>query len=120
MKRILIVEDNPDVAEVFAQLLDILGYEVSIAGDVPQGLRLAASFSPVLVLCDLGLPGEEGGGLAFARACKRDLALQDIKLVAVSGRSTAEDRREALEAGFEDLLTKPIDLATLQAVCEAA
>jgi CheY-like chemotaxis protein len=120
MKRILIVEDNPDVAEVFAVLLDILGHEVSIAHDVPEGLRLAASVSPALVLCDLGLPGKDGGGLAFARACKRDAALKDIKLVAVSGRSAPEDRRAALEAGFQDLLTKPVDFATLQAVCEAA
>jgi CheY-like chemotaxis protein len=120
MKRILIVEDNPDVAEVFAVLLDILGHEVSIAHDVPEGLRLAASVSPALVLCDLGLPGKDGGGLAFARACKRDAALKDMKLVAVSGRSAPEDRRAALEAGFQDLLTKPVDFATLQVVCEAA
>ncbi|MDB5802066.1 MAG: multi-sensor hybrid histidine kinase [Rhodocyclales bacterium] len=117
MKRILIVEDNQDVAEIFAQLIEILGYESAIAHDVSQGLSLASSWKPQLVLCDLGLPGD---GLEFARACKRDAALKDIRLLAVSGRSRPEDKRAALEAGFDDLLGKPIEFATLQAVCELA
>lgn len=120
MKRILIVEDNPDIAEIFAQLIEILGFEPSIAPDVKQGLLLAASVRPRLVLCDLGLPGEGGGGLGFARACKSDDSLKDIKLIAVSGRSAPADREAALAAGFADLLTKPVDFATLKAVCELA
>jgi CheY-like chemotaxis protein len=117
MKRILIVDDDPDVAEVFAQLVEILGYESNIADDVPRGLNLAKSWQPVLVLCDLGLPGD---GLNFARRCVLDENLKSIKLIAVSGRSSPEDRKRALAAGFDDLLCKPVDFATLQAVCELA
>jgi two-component system OmpR family response regulator len=117
MKRILVVEDNEDVAEVFAQLIDMLGYQSATAPDVEQGLRLTSSWKPQLVLCDLGLPGD---GLEFARACKRDPELKDIKLIAVSGRNGAEDKKAALAAGFDDLLGKPVEFATLQAICELA
>lgn len=120
MKRILIVEDNTDVAEVFAQLIELLGHESLVAGDVNGALEVARSTPPALVLCDLGLPGEGGGGLGFARACKADHALKDIRLLAVTGSSSPEDRQAALEAGFADLLVKPVDISTLQAVCEAA
>jgi CheY-like chemotaxis protein len=115
MKRILIIEDNQDVAEIFAQLVDILGYQSAIANDVEDGLRQTTSWLPQLVLCDLGLPGN---GLEFARACKRDSALQGIKLIAISGRNQVEDKQAALDAGFDDLLGKPVEFATLQAICE--
>jgi CheY-like chemotaxis protein len=117
MKRILIIDDNQDVADIFAQLVDILGYQSEIAHDVPEGLSLALSWKPQLVLCDLGLPGD---GLEFARACKRDAVLKDIKLIAVSGYSAAKDKQAALDAGFDDLLAKPVEFATLQAICELA
>jgi CheY-like chemotaxis protein len=117
MKRILIIEDNQDVAEVFAQLVDILGYQADIAHDVAPGLSLTSSWKPQLVLCDLGLPGD---GLEFARACKRDPELKDIKLIAVSGYSGITDKQAALAAGFDDLLGKPVEFATLQAICELA
>jgi CheY-like chemotaxis protein len=117
MKRILIIEDNADVADIFAQIIEISGHQPAIARDVPEGLNVAATWQPQLVLCDLGLPGD---GLNFARACKKDPLLRTIKLLAVSGRSRPEDRQAAIEAGFDDLLGKPVDFATLQAVCEAA
>ncbi len=117
MKRILIIEDNQDVAEIFAQLVDILGYQSAIASDVADGLRQTASWLPQLVLCYIGLSGY---GVEFARACTSDPALQVIKLIAISGRNRVEDKQAALDAGFDDLLGKPVEFATLQAICELA
>lgn len=115
--RILIVDDHPDVAEIFAHLVEMMGHEAKVAADVGPGLVLAREWRPRLVLCDLGLPGD---GLEFARACKRDDALKDIRLIAVSGFTSNEHKARAKEAGFEDLLGKPVDFASLQAICEAA
>ncbi|MDB5813571.1 MAG: sensor hybrid histidine kinase [Rhodocyclales bacterium] len=117
MSRILIVEDNEDVADVFAELVEMLGHRSAIAHDVERGLALAASWKPDLVLCDLGLPGD---GLEFARACKLSAALRDIRLVAMSGRDRPEDREAALDAGFDKLIGKPVDFATLKTICAAA
>ncbi|MEC5387891.1 response regulator [Uliginosibacterium sp. H3] len=116
MNRILIVEDNQDVAEVFAQLVEIIGHETKIAADVEPALALTREWLPAMVLCDLGLPGD---GLEFARACKREEALRSIRLIAVSGFTSDEHTRRAHAAGFDDLLCKPLDFSTLQRICEA-
>jgi CheY-like chemotaxis protein len=67
-----------------------------------------------VVLCDLALPGALDGH-GFARACRADPALRELRLVAVSGRCRAEDRRRALESGFDELIGKPIELASIHA-----
>jgi len=106
--RILIVEDNPELAAVLAELLRIEGYDdVRIAPDGTSGLVQVRSSVPDAVLCDLGLPGQING-LEFALRCRADPALQSIYLVAISGFGEAEDRQRALDAGFNELLAKPI------------
>ena len=106
--RILIVEDNPDVADVLAELLRIEGYDdVRVAADGPSGLAEVRSRVPDTVLCDVGLPGQIDG-LEFARRCRTDPALQSAYLVAISGFGGADDRQRALDAGFNELLAKPI------------
>jgi CheY-like chemotaxis protein len=69
---------------------------------------------PHLVLCDLTLPGALDGH-GFARACRADAALRGLRLVAVSGYCRAEDRRRATESGFDELIAKPIALASIHA-----
>jgi CheY-like chemotaxis protein len=110
--RILIVEDSRDAAESLRTLLDLLGYEVAVAATGPDGVAAARAGHPDVVLCDIGLPGLDGYGVA--RELRTDPATVDLLLIAVTGYGRDEDRRRALEAGFDHHLTKPVDPEALQ------
>jgi CheY-like chemotaxis protein len=111
--RILVIDDNHDVASMLAELLRIDGHDdVVIANDGTAALASMHASSPDLVLCDLGLPGGMDGE-ELARACRKDPRFQGLPLVAISGRGGEEDRERAIEAGFDDLLPKPVRFETL-------
>jgi PAS domain S-box-containing protein len=117
-RRVLVVEDNADAAETLRIMLDISGHEVEVAFDGNDGLARARAFRPDVVLCDLGLPGLDG--FEVARAVRSDPRLAGTVLVAVSGYALPEDRRRALEAGFDRHLAKPVALADIEhALAEA-
>jgi PAS domain S-box-containing protein len=105
--RVLVVEDNHDVAESLAQVVELLGHDVEIARDGPAALAKAHESPPDIVLCDIGLPGMSG--FDVARAFRADPELRRVRLVAVTGYAQPEDRREAAEAGFERHVAKPAD-----------
>jgi two-component system CheB/CheR fusion protein len=113
-KRILIVDDNVDGARMLARLLRSSGHAVDVAYDGPSALEAAQSRAPDVVLLDIGLPGMDG--YEVARRLRRLDGLDRTLLVAVTGYGQAEDRRRALDVGFDDHLVKPIspdDLAPL-------
>jgi PAS domain S-box-containing protein len=117
--RILLVEDHTDSAEALAYLLRSLGYEVALARSVAEGLaRADAGFD--LLVSDLGLP--DGSGVDLVRELRRRQAAapepQPLRAIALSGYGMASDVRRSHEAGFQAHLTKPVDLANLQAVIE--
>lgn len=113
--RILVVDDNVDVATMLAELLKLDGYDdVAIAQDGGEALASIRASRPDFVLCDLVLPGELDG-YALARACRSEPQLQDLRIVAMSGYGGDDDRLRALEAGFDDLLVKPVRFDTLSA-----
>ncbi len=116
-RRILLIEDDPHVAETLAELLELEGFRMSVAYDAETGLAEAAAL-PDLVLCDLTLAGALDGH-GFARACRADPVLGGLRLIAVSGYCSAQDRRDAIAAGFDDLIAKPVDLARIHAACGA-
>ena len=107
--RILVVEDNAENMELMVYLLQSAGYAVSTATDGAAGLEAARREHPGLVLCDMRMPVLDG--LEVARRLKGDPALRDIRLVAVTASASGADRNEALAAGFDDFITKPIDPA---------
>jgi PAS domain S-box-containing protein len=109
--RILVVEDNRDTAESLKLVLGLAGHDVVIACTGPEGVATAQEVRPDVLLCDLGLPGLDGFGVA--RALRQDPALGSMRLVALSGYGQPEDKAEALAAGFECHLTKPIDPSEL-------
>jgi PAS domain S-box-containing protein len=115
-RRILIVEDNADAGQMLRELLELSGHEVTVVRSGRDALDALAHHGANVVLCDLGLPGMSGYDLA--RAIRKDPALTEIPLVAVSGYGQPEDRRRAAEAGFDDHLTKPVDLAALAGVLD--
>jgi len=113
-RRVLVVEDNPDAADTLRMVLEMGDQVVEVAHDGCEGLACARRFHPDLVLCDLGLPGMDG--YAFARAIRADPALASTCLVAVSGYALPEDRRKALEAGFDRHLAKPVPIDQIDEV----
>jgi signal transduction histidine kinase/CheY-like chemotaxis protein len=115
-RRILVVDDNRDVADVLGQLLRKRGHQVKVAYDGLSALTEADSFRPTLALLDIGLPGIDGYELA--RRFKRRTALHNVKLVAVTGYGQSDDRKRAAQAGFASHIVKPIDFDRLLGIIE--
>lgn len=115
--RLLLVDDDLHVAETLAELLELEGFCVRVAHDAYTGLQEARREPIDLVLCDLKLHGGMDG-CGFAQACRLDPDLRDLLLIAVSGYDRPEDRRRAQEAGFDSLVSKPVDLARLHAAID--
>jgi CheY-like chemotaxis protein len=120
-RRILVVEDNADAREMLRIVLELAGHEVHEAVDGPSGLATALGLRPDIVLVDIGLPGFDG--LEMARRVRHEVGAA-IHLIALTGYGQPDDRRLALEAGFDAHLVKPVDppalLAAIRAVFSAA
>ena len=108
--RVLIVDDNEDVVEVLAMALQTAGFETESAFDGPAALRLARSFFPHVALLDIGLPVMDGYELAGKLRCDYGPSL---RLVAITGYGEESDRARSFEAGFDEHLTKPVDVRKL-------
>jgi CheY-like chemotaxis protein len=108
-----VIEDNVDAAESLGLLLELIGHPAEVALDGAAGLAAARRLPPDIVLCDIGLPGALDG-YAVARAFRADPDLRAAFLIALTGYGREEDRRRALEAGFDTHLTKPADLDDLR------
>jgi CheY-like chemotaxis protein len=109
------VEDNEDVADGVAELLRLQGVSVRVAYDGPSAIKSALDAVPDVILCDLGLPGGMDG-FAVARACRAENSLRNVRLVATSGYSSAEDHASAATAGFDSLMIKPLTEESLYAL----
>ncbi|HUY36205.1 MAG TPA: ATP-binding protein [Pirellulales bacterium] len=110
--RILVVEDNRDSADSLRMLLQLHGHEVTVAYSGPEGVSTAEQWRPDVVLCDIGLPGLDGYGVA-GRIRQNPLMAQ-ARLIAVTGYGRDEDRRRSDEAGFNHHMVKPVDPAALE------
>lgn len=109
-QTILVIEDNEQNLYLVTFILEKNGYEVVSARDGREGVRLAGDLIPALILLDIQLP--EMDGYAVARALRRNVALADVPIVAVTSYAMVGDRERALEAGCTDYLEKPINPAT--------
>ena len=119
LRRCLVIEDHEDAAESLALLLTLVGHQAEVAFDAGEGLEKARRSRPEVVLCDIGLPGALDG-YAVARALRADPELRAVYLIALTGYGQEEDRRRALEAGFDAHLTKPADLDALRRLLASA
>jgi CheY-like chemotaxis protein len=104
---VLVIEDNADAAAALGSALSLMGHEVRAVGDGESGIQVARAFAPEVVICDLGLPGMTG--YAVAAAFRADSGLCETCLIALSGYARPEDRRRAIEAGFDHHVAKPAD-----------
>lgn len=111
--RMLIVEDNVEAANTLQLLLGDSGHEVAVAYTGPDGLKLARTFRPEVLLCDVGLPGGMDG-YALATAMRADPELRSAFLIAMTGYGQDRDREDAEAAGFDLHLTKPVDVDDLE------
>jgi signal transduction histidine kinase/CheY-like chemotaxis protein len=112
-RHILIVEDSPDNREMLQALLEYEGHQVEVATNGLEAVEAAARSRPEVALIDIGLPGIDG--YEVARRMRAGLG-REIVLVALTGYGRPEDRQRSVEAGFDTHLTKPPDLAELNAV----
>ena len=112
-RRVIVVEDNPDVRDLLKLRLSRLGHHVECASDGPSGLARVLKDRPDVALIDIGLPGIDGYEIAHKA---RQALGQSITLVALSGFGQPEDKRKALESGFDQHLTKPVEFGDLEAV----
>src|SRR5262245_26931976 len=107
LRRVLIVDDNADSAESMALLLRLDGHEVRLAYDGQSALEEAHAFRPDVMFLDLNLPKMDG--YEVARRLRREPAMRDMTLVAMTGYGQEEDRQHTQEAGFQLHLVKPVD-----------
>jgi CheY-like chemotaxis protein len=112
--RVLVVDDNQDVAESLAILLRLDGHDVRVAYDSRVALELACDYRPDVAFLDIGMPGMDGYELC--RRIRREAALDQVFLVALSGWGQEEDRQRSVEAGFDRHLVKPADPTSVKRV----
>jgi signal transduction histidine kinase len=112
-RRILLVDDNEDLAELAAELLRQAGHLVAVAHDGPSALTLAAHFRPEVAVLDIGLPVMDG--YALASELRVALGGEAPRLIAVTGYGQAIDREQSRRAGFAAHLVKPVDFDALDA-----
>src|ERR1700730_12670767 len=105
-RRILLVEDNDDLAESMGLLLEMDGHIVGVAQDGEVALSKLRTFDPDVVLLDIGLPGMDG--YHVARRMREATGRKDLVIVALSGYGQDEDRRKSKEAGCDDHFVKPV------------
>jgi signal transduction histidine kinase/DNA-binding response OmpR family regulator len=110
-RRVLIVDDDVDAAEMLAQALKDAGHEVREEHDGTSALVAAAQFQPDVVLLDLGLPGM--GGIEVARRLRAYPQLAGVRIVALTGSSQPAERTRSAAVGIESHLVKPVDLDTV-------
>ncbi len=113
-RRILVVDDNVDAADTLATMLELGGHETSVAHDGASALIVAREVRPDLIFLGLGLPDMDG--CEVARRLRADPELAKCTLVALTGWGSDDDKRRTSEAGFDVHLTKPVDIARVEAV----
>src|SRR5919198_1990199 len=108
--RVLVVEDDGDIAEVLRRSLRLEGYEVRLAGDGVSALDESSLFEPDAVVLDLGLPRLDG-----VEVCRRLRAEGDVPILILTARDALDSRVEGLDSGADDYLVKPFERQELLA-----
>jgi len=112
--RILVVDDNTDVADSLGMVLRVLGAEVRVVYSGSAALKALDAFNPTVVLLDVGMP--EMDGYELARQIRQQPRFHEVKLIALTGWGQEDDRRRSRAAGFDHHLVKPVDIDVLQTV----
>lgn len=116
-RRILVVDDNEDAADMLSDALKMKGHVTTVAHDAPDALKVAAAFMPEVAFLDIGLPVMDGYELAVR--LREIPGLSGLRLIAVTGYGQESDRRKSEVAGFHHHLVKPVDLDAVDTVLGA-
>jgi CheY-like chemotaxis protein len=111
-RRILVIEDNFDSAEVLQTFLEINGHRITVKMNGSDGIEEAARAMPDIIICDISLSGDLNG-YDVAAEIRRRSELKSIFLIALSGFGQPEDIKKSKFAGFDEHLTKPTDFDAL-------
>lgn len=117
-KRVLVVDDNTDLAASTSALLDLWGHHTRVAHSGREALEIIPAFRPDVILLDIGLPGLDGSEIA--KIIRSETENAGIQLIAVSGYGRPADRERAMHAGFDLYLVKPLRPTILRDVVEGA
>ena len=117
-KTVLIVEDEADAAELFAEMMRVSGFRVRKTASSAPALSMMTEERPDIVLLDIMMP--EVSGLDILRQMRQNPALANIPVVVVSAKSMPADIRNGLEAGASTYLTKPVGFLELKEAVERA
>lgn len=116
--HVLVVEDNEDMCKVISGILQVKGCTTSKARSCEEALDAIKAARPDVVSCDIRLRGKLSG-LDLARAVRNDENLAQLFLIAISSFNTEQDRKQALDAGFDMFFPKPVRFADLTNAIEA-
>jgi two-component system cell cycle response regulator DivK len=108
LAKILVIEDNPMVAEMISDFLGIDGHQVTVSAELPEVMRLVAADKPDLILADNSLDGYDVAGWEIVRIVREQEGMQSIPVVGMSGFSSEPDRESARASGCDEFLPKPI------------
>jgi CheY-like chemotaxis protein len=117
-KTVLIIEDEADAAELFAEMMRVSGFRVLKTSSSTPALRLIATEKPDIIILDIMMP--DVSGLDILRQMRQDPELADIPVVVVSAKSMPADIKIGMEAGASTYLTKPIGFLELKEAVERA
>jgi len=117
-RTVVIVEDEPDTAEMFAEMMRLSGYEVHKAHGGKAGIAIIIQERPDAVILDLMMP--DLSGLDVLRILRRDPDLKDIPVIIVSAKSLPEDIQTGMETGASVYLTKPVSFLDIKSAVEDA
>ncbi|MDB5387603.1 MAG: domain S-box protein, partial [Planctomycetaceae bacterium] len=112
LHRILVVDDNVDAATTLALMLKAMGHETVVSHDGMAAIKMAETFSPKLVILDIGLPGMNG--YMVAQKLRSIPAMKEVVIAALTGYGEEQDRRRSMEAGFDEHFVKPLNFTVLQ------
>jgi CheY-like chemotaxis protein len=117
-KTVLIIEDEEDAAELFAEMMRVSGFRVAKTSSSTPALALITQEKPVVVLLDIMMP--EISGLDILRKMRRDPALMNIPVIVVSAKGMPTDIKNSMEAGASMYLTKPVGFLELREAVDRA
>ena len=116
METILLIEDNTEIRENMAEILEMAGYHVFCADNGKKGLSLALEHKPDLILCDIMMPVLDGYGVLHV--VQKNISLQNIPFIFLTAKSERTDIRKGMELGADDYITKPFEGTELLSAIE--
>jgi CheY-like chemotaxis protein len=117
-RRVLVVDDNADAAALLAMFIGFHGHDMAVANSGPEGIALAASFAPEVVILDLGMPGMSGYEVAVA--LRKLPGLSDVYIAALTGWNDAKTKALVVASGFDKHLVKPADVGAVLKLVDSA